>query len=223
MPEGMDRPKATMGGKKPAMTAAGKLRAASEIGITPSAFTVIRNEKGEPTGVTRPMPNEKQGPFGGRPVTVKKVDLANPASFKHGGTVKKSGWAKVEKGERVVPKEKAMADEKRDRSKSAMGGKAKASKKKSSKGGKKRVKKMSIRHSKNGGYIIEHEHEKPSPTEEAPENEEHTAPDMEALQQHVADHMEPQPEPQPEPQAGGAPPPAAGGAAAGGGMPPQGM
>jgi len=306
-----------MGGKKSAMTAAGKMWAASEQHLVSSDYTVIRNEKGEPTGLTRPMPDEKPGQFAGMPVKVKNVDLANPASFqhggvvkksglarvekgekiipkdktmaskpdtderpllgstsvdtdtsfkyqrqqadeaakkgtdkqraaeqqtmremaekagagtkakavmaspasfKHGGVVKKSGMAHVEKGERVVPKEKAMADEKRDRSKSAMGGKGKA--KKSSKGGKKRVKKMNIRHSKNGGYIIEHEHERPSPTEPAPENEEHTAADMNELQDHVAEHMAPQPEPQPEPQPqaggpGGAPPPAAGGAPGG--------
>ena len=313
MPSGTDRPKAVMGGKK--LTMAGKFRAASEPHIAPSAYTVIRDEKGEPTGLTRPMPDEKPGAFAGLPVKVKQVDLAQPASFqeggvvkksgwaqvekgerimpsdetekaaesqqrgrlaasmksgspeqrkyiaaqgeaeseggsrlqlplrqslaestvksetmrdqalakpanfKKGGTVKKSGWAKVEKGEKVIPKEKAMADEKRDRTKSAMGGKGK---KKSSKGGsKKKVHKMHIRHAKNGGYIVEHEF-KGTPGEPAPESEEHTAPDMDALQDHVAEHMAPPQEEQPA--AGGAPPPpAAAGGPPAGAPPPQGM
>ena len=110
-----------------------------------------------------------------------------------------------------------MADERRDRGKGTMGGKGK--KKKASKGGKKRVHKMTIRHAKSGGYIVEH-HAKPENGQTPEPPEEHAVPDMEGLQQHVADNMGQEPEPQqappPVPAAGGA------GAAGGGAMPPPG-
>jgi hypothetical protein len=52
--------------------------------------------------------------------------LAQPASFKKGGKVKKTGWAKVHKGETVIPK-------KHDGIKNILGGKKRKAKSKASK------------------------------------------------------------------------------------------
>lgn len=99
--------------------------------------------------------------------------------------------------------------EKESRAKAVMsGGKKKSKKKSKSKGGKHHVHKMHIRHAANGGYIVEHE-ALPS-TDGSPQgpNPEHALPDMESLQAHVGENMqppqqqeEPQPQPQPQPQA----------------------
>lgn len=98
--------------------------------------------------------------------------------------------------------------EKGERAKSAMGGK-KSSKKSH---GKHKVHRMHIRRSANGGYIAEHMGE-PSEDGMMPPTEEHTLPDISALQQHVGDNMGDQPA-----AAAAAPAPAAAPAA-----PPQGM
>ena len=98
-----------------------------------------------------------------------------------------------------------------DRVGSAMGGKKKSKSKskpksKAKKGGKP-VHEMHIRHAKSGGFIVKH-HFKPQPTQQGggggmpQEPEEHAVPDMDALQQHVGDNMQPQAQgAQPQPQA----------------------
>lgn len=84
----------------------------------------------------------------------------------------------------------------RDRAGSAMSGKKK-SKSKGKKGGK-HVHEMHIRHAASGGYIAKH-HFKPGGGGAPQEPEEHAIPDMDALQQHVGDNMQPQAQPQPQP------------------------
>lgn len=90
------------------------------------------------------------------------------------------------------------------RTKSAMSGHEKAKK-----SGKK-PHSIHVRHAASGGYIATHHH-KPSKESmlDSSEPEDHILPDMQALQQHMADNM-PQPEDQGQPspdQSGGAPPP----------------
>ena len=43
------------------------------------------------------------GSLGDRPMPSGEEGIARPVSFKKGGKVKKTGWAKVHKGERVIP------------------------------------------------------------------------------------------------------------------------
>lgn len=113
------------------------------------------------------------------PVTVKKVDLARPSSFKKGGKVEKTGYAKVHKGEVIVPAEDAMSSKKKSSKKSKKGAK---------KG--KAPHRMHVRGAANGGYIVEHEFKAPKPgsMEQAQENEEHQIPDLESLKDHIAEH-----------------------------------
>lgn len=89
---------------------------------------------------------------------------------------------------------------KASRAKTTMSG---GSKKKGKKG--KKAHKMSIRRSANGGYIAEHSYQ-PEENGVAPEPEEHTVPDIEALKEHVGEHMGPEEEPQAQPQAAPTPP-----------------
>ena len=94
-----------------------------------------------------------------------------------------------------------MAETKK-RGETVMGG-GKKSKKKSKK---KPVHEMRIRHAANGGYIAKHSF-KPRPGEQPEEDEEHAIPDVNSLQDHVADHMStpPAPSPVPSPSGGGMP------------------
>lgn len=91
------------------------------------------------------------------------------------------------------------------RTHSTMGGGKKKSKKK---GKGKKAHKMTIRRSANGGYIAEHSYQPEGPEQMAPEPEEHTVPDIEALKEHVGEHMAPEeqqeqaPAPSPSPAAG---------------------
>lgn len=64
-------------------------------------------------------------------------------------------------------------------------------------------------HKVGGGFHVVHEFPKPAQGEEAPspEESEHVIPDMDALKQHMEDHMGEEPESQPQAQA---PVPAAG-------------
>jgi len=99
---------------------------------------------------------------------------------------------------------------KESRAKAAMGGKKSSSKSKS-KSKAHKVHKMHIRHAANGGYIAEHE-APPSPDGMGmgEPNEEHALPDINALTQHVADHMGPAAggtAAPPTPPAGATPPP----------------
>lgn len=73
------------------------------------------------------------------------------------------------------------------RGESAMGGKKKAHKKSAGK----KPHELHIRKSVNGGYIAKHLH-KATAGAEPPEPEEHTIPDIAALQQHVGEHMAPE-------------------------------
>lgn len=84
------------------------------------------------------------------------------------------------------------------RGESAMGGKKSKSKAKHS--SVKKPHELHIRKSANGGYIAKHVH-KATAGAEPPEAEEHTLPDVGALQQHVGEHMAPD-----EEAAGGAAP-----------------
>jgi hypothetical protein len=85
-----------------------------------------------------------------------------------------------------------MAEEKKSRVASVMGGSSQPKKKKKSKAkkSKKPVHKMHIRHSANGGFIAEHESAPAGEGELPTPNEEHTLPDMAALQAHVGEHMQ---------------------------------
>src|SRR5271157_341060 len=55
------------------------------------------------------------------PTEGQAMEMARPASFKRGGVVRKSGFARLEKGEVVLPKDHPMAH----RAKAAMGGRSK--------------------------------------------------------------------------------------------------
>lgn len=114
------------------------------------------------------------------PVTVKKVDLAQPSSFKHGGKVKKTGYAKVHKGEVIVPADDVMSSKKKKSSK-----KSKKSSKKS-----KAPHRMHIRGAANGGYIVEHEFppSKSGSAEPPQPSEEHQIPDLDSLKDHIEEH-----------------------------------
>jgi len=79
-----------------------------------------------------------------------------------------------------------MAEKKESPAKKVLGGKKKS---------KKPVHKMHIRRATSGGFIAEHE-SMPGSEPMGP-NEEHAVPNLEALQQHVAEHFSGQPE---EPQ-----------------------
>lgn len=106
-----------------------------------------------------------------------------------------------------------MADKKKTRGQSALGGKKKA-KSKSSKGRAKKPHKMTLRRAHDGSYIIEHHHK--ATDKEAPEVDEHTAPDMDGLLSHIKDHMAgPEEEEEQEPAHGA---PSMGGGAMMGGM-----
>lgn len=139
------------------------------------------------------------------------VPLARPMMYKKGGKVKKTGWAIVHKGEEIKVAEKDKKDSKK-----------KAGEKK--KGAKKKVRAMHIRKAANEGYIATHDFEKPQGgggdmgdmgDMATPPSEDHVLPNIQALQDHVGDHMGPQEEePEPQPQQG----PAGPGAAMGGGM-----
>lgn len=93
----------------------------------------------------------------------------------------------------------------KDRVGSAMGGGKKSKSKPSKKKGGKHVHEMHIRHAHNGGYIVKHNF-KPQPGAGGgmpQEPEEHQVPDMDTLQQHVGDNMQPQmQQPQPDPRGG---------------------
>lgn len=80
-----------------------------------------------------------------------------------------------------------MADTKK-RGESVMSGSKPKPKTKKKKAGKKPVHEMNIRHAANGGFIAKHSF-KPSPEDAAPQDEEHAIPDMDALHQHMDDHM----------------------------------
>lgn len=86
------------------------------------------------------------------------------------------------------------------RSKSVMGGHKSGSKKS---GGK--VHHVSVHHAANGGYIVKHHKD----SAESPEDEQHIAQDLPAMQQNVADAMPPQGAPAPAPAPAPAAPPAA--------------
>lgn len=99
--------------------------------------------------------------------------------------------------------------EKKSKVSSVLGG-SKPTKKSGGKksGGKHKVKRMTIHHAKNGGYIISHDMEnEPDEPGESSDPEEHIAPDMNSLQGHVAEHMaQPEAGPEPSPSPAGAPP-----------------
>jgi len=78
----------------------------------------------------------------------------------------------------------AEKDKKESPAKKVLGGKKKS---------KRHVKEMHIRHAKSGGYIARHDLEK-GQAGEPPEQEEHILPDLSALQNHVAENMQPQEE-----------------------------
>lgn len=113
------------------------------------------------------------------PVKVKKVDLAKPSSFKKGGKVEKTGYAKVHKGEVIVPADEVMSSEKKHK---------KSSKKSKSKKGGKKPHRLHVRGAANGGYIVEHEF-KNKPEEPNPqENEEHQIASLDDLKEHIGEH-----------------------------------
>ncbi len=101
--------------------------------------------------------------------------------------------------------------EKKSKVSSVLGG-SKPTKKSGGKksGGKHKVKRMTIHHAKNGGYIISHDMEnEPDETGESSDPEEHIAPNKASLLDHVSEHMdqpEAGPEPSPSPYPAGAPP-----------------
>jgi len=92
-----------------------------------------------------------------------------------------------------------MAEKETDKVKSAMGAGKKEKKekkepekkdKKSKKKGGKRVKEMHVRRGASGGYIAKHDFERPTDASQPmPESEEHILPDMEALHDHMDEHM----------------------------------
>lgn len=102
-----------------------------------------------------------------------------------------------------------MAKTTKSRAHSVLGGKSK------SKG--RHPHSIHVRRGKSGGYIAEHHFKAESPDQPTPESEEHVLPDLDALQDHMADNMGDQPDqeaaPAPSPEAtpggGGAPAPTA--------------
>lgn len=113
-------------------------------------------------------------------------------SYHDGGDVDKTGPAMLEKGEHVLSKEAT------EKVKDSMGaGKKKESKKepekkdkKAKKKGGKRVKEMHVRRGASGGYIAKHDFERPTDAmAQMPESEEHILPDMNALHDHMDEHM----------------------------------
>ena len=92
--------------------------------------------------------------------------------------------------------------EKSSRAKSAMSG---GSKRKSGKKSGHKPHSIHVRRGKSGGYIAEHHYKSDSPDQMAPEPEEHVLPDIQSLQDHMADHMGDQP---PQEAAPSAPAPA---------------
>lgn len=76
--------------------------------------------------------------------------------------------------------------------------KSKKSKTPKKKGSGKRIK-MHIRHADSGGYIAQHLDDGPETGTQSGNSSEHILPDLEALKQHVDDHMQ-QPEPEGEGQ-----------------------
>lgn len=149
--------------------------------------------------------------------------MAVPRMFKNGGTVKKTGYAKVHEGETILTPEdskelKTMAN---DRVAEALGGSKKPAKKskskKSHKKSHKKVKEMHIRHAANGGYIVKHDFANKPGDAEMAEPEEHQVGDLDQLHDHLDEHMQ-----QPGEEEAQAPPaPPAGGAGPGGGASPD--
>lgn len=76
--------------------------------MIPVNLAPLRNN---PLGPEKPGPEGKPKPVLGapaRPVTTRKtitpgVRMALPATLRRGGRVKRTGWAKVHKGEKVIP------------------------------------------------------------------------------------------------------------------------
>lgn len=56
-----------------------------------------------------------------------------------------------------------------------------------------KVHSMHIRKAASGGYIVKHQHETPEPPEPPQPDQEHVVPDMEALHEHMDEHMGDQP------------------------------
>lgn len=125
-----------------------------------------------------------------------------------GGPVDESGAYKLEKGEVVIPKEKVKKMSMSARAEAHLGGKK-------SKHSKKHVHHVNVRRSHNGGYIAENHHDPDPDTGETPPMEEHTLPDMDSVQQHMAESMPQEAPPDesaaasPAPAGGAAPPPPA--------------
>ena len=89
------------------------------------------------------------------------------------------------------------------RGKSAMGGSKSKSKQKSGK----KPHSIHVRRGKSGGFIAEHHFKASKPDEMTPETEEHVLPDIQSLQDHMAQNMGDQPDQ--EAEASAPPPPAA--------------
>jgi hypothetical protein len=116
-------------------------------------------------------------------------------SMEEGGKVKKTGYYKLHKDEKVTPAGENKMAKKSEHAAGALG-KDKKGKKDSKKDKKKNVHRIHVRRSANGGYIAENEHAPVDGQEgqigQTPPSEEHTYPDLAGLQGHIAEHMGPE-------------------------------
>lgn len=141
-------------------------------------------------------------------------------SMEKGGKVKKTGYYKLHKDEKVIPDgDKEVAKKTKHAAESL--GKDKQGKKK---GEKKRVHRIHVRRSANEGYVAENEH---APIEgemgQALPSEEHIYPDLAGVHRHLDEHFGPeeqeeQQEPSEEEKQAMMAAAAGGGAPMGGGM-----
>jgi hypothetical protein len=73
------------------------------INLAPLRNTPLGPEKPGPEGKPTPVLSAPARPVSTRQTINSGVRMARPATFRLGGRVKRTGWAKVHKGEKVIP------------------------------------------------------------------------------------------------------------------------
>lgn len=172
----------------------------------------------KPKAPSAGMISEQEGGELGQSLKAKAENVkavAEAPKMHDGGKVKKDGIHNLQKGEVVIPKDKAKEGEavlalkkkagamsqaidedeaeKQESKPKKEGGKKTADKqhagseKKEKESKKKQVKGMHIRRATSGGFIAKHDMDKTA--EPGMDQEEHALPDMGAVQQHISDHM----------------------------------
>lgn len=113
-------------------------------------------------------------------------------SFAKGGKVKKTGAYKLEKGEKVLSKDKVMAEEHKKKSRTASAlssGKAKSSKSKSHGGKSKHPSEIHIKKTANGKFLAKHVFDKGGGDGMPQPDETHALNDIDELKDHIGEHM----------------------------------